>query len=147
MWLLLFCSSSHTCCVCTGHTFVWQWRHCGFCNVHGNLGWVFEHLWCVIKLDLMSDSFVLLGELKCVILATLFLELWKRHRAKHVSKWKVYDWCEEEVRPLAVSAYNKMLHAVVWGLLSYNDWLSLTTNIHSLISKCTHEEFKTFMCA
>ncbi|KAM9765832.1 anoctamin-9 [Menidia menidia] len=30
------------------------------------------------------------------IWATLFLELWKRHRAKHVSKWKVYDWCEEE---------------------------------------------------
>ncbi|KAM6942714.1 anoctamin-9 [Xenentodon cancila] len=28
--------------------------------------------------------------------ATLFLELWKRHRAKNVSKWKVYDWCEEE---------------------------------------------------
>lgn len=30
------------------------------------------------------------------IWATLFLELWKRHRAIHVSKWKVYDWCEEE---------------------------------------------------
>ncbi|XP_059927397.1 anoctamin-9 [Gadus macrocephalus] len=30
------------------------------------------------------------------IWATLFLELWKRQRAKHVSKWKVYDWCEEE---------------------------------------------------
>ncbi|KAM4602610.1 anoctamin-9 [Polymixia lowei] len=30
------------------------------------------------------------------IWATLFLELWKRHRAKYVSKWKVYDWCEEE---------------------------------------------------
>ncbi|XP_033846741.1 anoctamin-9 isoform X1 [Periophthalmus magnuspinnatus] len=30
------------------------------------------------------------------IWATLFLELWKRHRARHVSKWKVYDWCEEE---------------------------------------------------
>ncbi|XP_069544681.1 anoctamin-9-like isoform X2 [Brachyistius frenatus] len=30
------------------------------------------------------------------IWATLFLELWKRHRAKHVSQWKVYDWCEEE---------------------------------------------------
>lgn len=29
--------------------------------------------------------------------ATLFLELWKRHRARHVSMWKVYDWCEEEV--------------------------------------------------
>ncbi|XP_045888632.1 anoctamin-9-like [Micropterus dolomieu] len=28
--------------------------------------------------------------------ATLFLELWKRHRARHVSEWKVYDWCEEE---------------------------------------------------
>ncbi|XP_062328140.1 anoctamin-9 isoform X1 [Osmerus eperlanus] len=28
--------------------------------------------------------------------ATLFLELWKRHRAKYVSKWKVFDWCEEE---------------------------------------------------
>ncbi|KAF6734610.1 Anoctamin-9 [Oryzias melastigma] len=28
--------------------------------------------------------------------ATTFLELWKRHRAKHVSKWKVFDWCEEE---------------------------------------------------
>lgn len=30
------------------------------------------------------------------IWATLFLELWKRHRARAVSKWKVYDWCEEE---------------------------------------------------
>ncbi|KAM8761881.1 anoctamin-9-like isoform 1-T1 [Acanthopagrus schlegelii] len=30
------------------------------------------------------------------IWATLFLELWKRHRARHVSEWKVYDWCEEE---------------------------------------------------
>ncbi|XP_028257576.1 anoctamin-9-like isoform X2 [Parambassis ranga] len=28
--------------------------------------------------------------------ATLFLELWKRHRARHVSQWQVYDWCEEE---------------------------------------------------
>ncbi|KAG7235317.1 hypothetical protein INR49_002782, partial [Caranx melampygus] len=31
------------------------------------------------------------------IWATLFLELWKRHRARHVSQWKVYDWCEEEL--------------------------------------------------
>lgn len=30
------------------------------------------------------------------IWATLFLELWKRHRAIHVSKWKVYHWSEEE---------------------------------------------------
>ncbi|XP_024150950.1 anoctamin-9 [Oryzias melastigma] len=30
------------------------------------------------------------------IWATLFLELWNRERAKHVSRWKVYDWCEEE---------------------------------------------------
>ncbi|CAN9507320.1 unnamed protein product [Ophioblennius macclurei] len=30
------------------------------------------------------------------IWATLFLELWKRHRARHASQWKVYDWCEEE---------------------------------------------------
>ncbi|KAG5263867.1 hypothetical protein AALO_G00269510 [Alosa alosa] len=30
------------------------------------------------------------------IWATMFLELWKRHRARYVSKWKVYDWCEEE---------------------------------------------------
>ncbi|XP_056135044.1 anoctamin-9 [Lampris incognitus] len=30
------------------------------------------------------------------IWATLFLELWKRHRARFVSKWKVYDWCEDE---------------------------------------------------
>uniref|UniRef100_A0A667WRK1 Anoctamin n=1 Tax=Myripristis murdjan TaxID=586833 RepID=A0A667WRK1_9TELE len=28
--------------------------------------------------------------------ATLFLELWKRHRARHVSEWKVFDWCEDE---------------------------------------------------
>lgn len=33
----------------------------------------------------------------CVFSATLFLELWKRHRARHVSQWKVFDWCEEEV--------------------------------------------------
>ncbi|XP_075907830.1 anoctamin-9-like [Nelusetta ayraudi] len=30
------------------------------------------------------------------IWATLFLELWKRHKAKRVCQWKVYDWCEEE---------------------------------------------------
>ncbi|CAL8243255.1 unnamed protein product [Lota lota] len=30
------------------------------------------------------------------IWATLFLELWKRQRSTYVSKWKVYDWCEEE---------------------------------------------------
>uniref|UniRef100_A0A096M1Z9 Anoctamin n=1 Tax=Poecilia formosa TaxID=48698 RepID=A0A096M1Z9_POEFO len=30
------------------------------------------------------------------IWATAFLEFWKRHRARYVSKWKVYDWCEEE---------------------------------------------------
>ncbi|KAK7176439.1 hypothetical protein R3I93_000621 [Phoxinus phoxinus] len=30
------------------------------------------------------------------IWATLFLEVWKRHRALYVSKWKVFDWCEEE---------------------------------------------------
>ncbi|KAM9318254.1 anoctamin-9-like isoform 2-T2 [Pholidichthys leucotaenia] len=30
------------------------------------------------------------------IWTTLFLELWKRHRGTYVSKWKVYDWCEEE---------------------------------------------------
>ncbi|KAM7423570.1 hypothetical protein PAMA_000090 [Pampus argenteus] len=30
------------------------------------------------------------------IWATLFLELWKRTRSRNVSKWKVYDWCEEE---------------------------------------------------
>uniref|UniRef100_A0A3P9HYS0 Anoctamin n=1 Tax=Oryzias latipes TaxID=8090 RepID=A0A3P9HYS0_ORYLA len=28
--------------------------------------------------------------------ATTFLELWKRYRAKQVSKWEVYDWNEEE---------------------------------------------------
>ncbi|XP_034437419.1 anoctamin-9-like isoform X3 [Hippoglossus hippoglossus] len=31
------------------------------------------------------------------IWATLFLELWKRHRARHVSQWNVHDWCEDEV--------------------------------------------------
>ncbi|MCJ8747291.1 hypothetical protein PDJAM_G00151770 [Pangasius djambal] len=28
--------------------------------------------------------------------ATLFLELWKRHRSIHVSRWRVFDWCEDE---------------------------------------------------
>ncbi|KAI4900045.1 hypothetical protein NFI96_028142, partial [Prochilodus magdalenae] len=28
--------------------------------------------------------------------ATLFLELWKRHRSLHVSKWNVFDWSEDE---------------------------------------------------
>ncbi|KAB5525906.1 hypothetical protein PHYPO_G00145620 [Pangasianodon hypophthalmus] len=28
--------------------------------------------------------------------ATLFLELWKRHRSVHVSRWRVFDWCEDE---------------------------------------------------
>ncbi|KAL2077018.1 hypothetical protein ACEWY4_026522 [Coilia grayii] len=30
------------------------------------------------------------------IWATVFLELWKRHRAKYVSEWNVFDWSEEE---------------------------------------------------
>ncbi|KAF3686968.1 Anoctamin-9 Transmembrane protein 16J [Channa argus] len=30
------------------------------------------------------------------IWATVFLELWKRHRATYVSKWKVYSWSELE---------------------------------------------------
>ncbi|XP_028812205.1 anoctamin-9 isoform X2 [Denticeps clupeoides] len=30
------------------------------------------------------------------IWATLFFEFWKRHRSKYVSKWKVFNWCEEE---------------------------------------------------
>ncbi|KAG7468363.1 hypothetical protein MATL_G00142190 [Megalops atlanticus] len=30
------------------------------------------------------------------IWATLFLEFWKRHRATFVSKWNVFDWCEDE---------------------------------------------------
>ncbi|KAI3377205.1 hypothetical protein L3Q82_009110, partial [Scortum barcoo] len=30
------------------------------------------------------------------IWATFFLEMWKRHRARYVSQWKVYDWCEDE---------------------------------------------------
>ncbi|XP_023809512.1 anoctamin-9 [Oryzias latipes] len=30
------------------------------------------------------------------IWATLFLELWRRERAEYVSRWKVYDWSEEE---------------------------------------------------
>uniref|UniRef100_A0A3B5Q3K2 Anoctamin n=1 Tax=Xiphophorus maculatus TaxID=8083 RepID=A0A3B5Q3K2_XIPMA len=30
------------------------------------------------------------------IWATAFLEFWQRHRARYASKWKVYDWCEEE---------------------------------------------------
>ncbi|XP_056103905.1 anoctamin-9 [Rhinichthys klamathensis goyatoka] len=30
------------------------------------------------------------------IWATLFFEVWKRHRSLYVSKWKVFDWCEEE---------------------------------------------------
>ncbi|XP_023651537.1 anoctamin-9-like [Paramormyrops kingsleyae] len=30
------------------------------------------------------------------IWATVFLEFWKRHRATYVSKWKVYDWSEDE---------------------------------------------------
>ncbi|XP_060767480.1 anoctamin-9 isoform X2 [Neoarius graeffei] len=28
--------------------------------------------------------------------ATLFLELWKRHRSLYVSRWKCFDWCEDE---------------------------------------------------
>ncbi|XP_053349468.1 anoctamin-9 [Clarias gariepinus] len=28
--------------------------------------------------------------------ATLFLEVWKRHRSTHVSRWRVFDWCEDE---------------------------------------------------
>uniref|UniRef100_A0A4W4E5L8 Anoctamin n=1 Tax=Electrophorus electricus TaxID=8005 RepID=A0A4W4E5L8_ELEEL len=30
------------------------------------------------------------------IWATVFLELWKRHRSLHVTRWNVYDWCEDE---------------------------------------------------
>uniref|UniRef100_A0A8C1CI73 Anoctamin n=1 Tax=Cyprinus carpio carpio TaxID=630221 RepID=A0A8C1CI73_CYPCA len=46
------------------------------------------------------------------IWATLFLELWKRHLALHVSKWKVFDWCEEESSDIPTCAAS-------WFLLIY----------------------------
>lgn len=30
------------------------------------------------------------------IWATLFFEVWKRHRSLYVSKWNVFDWCDDE---------------------------------------------------
>lgn len=49
------------------------------------------------KVTLLFDNEGTVAFAMCMaIWATLFLELWKRHRAAHVSKWKVYDWCEEE---------------------------------------------------
>uniref|UniRef100_A0AAV2LQ47 Anoctamin n=1 Tax=Knipowitschia caucasica TaxID=637954 RepID=A0AAV2LQ47_KNICA len=50
------------------------------------------------KVNILFDNEGTVAFAMCMaIWATLFLELWKRHRAKFVSKWKVYDWCEEEL--------------------------------------------------
>lgn len=51
-----------------------------------------------MKSIFLCDMTLVLKYCDVLWLATLFLELWKRHRALHVSKWKVFDWCEEEVR-------------------------------------------------
>uniref|UniRef100_A0A3B3CPY9 Anoctamin n=1 Tax=Oryzias melastigma TaxID=30732 RepID=A0A3B3CPY9_ORYME len=49
------------------------------------------------KVNYLFDNIsTVLFAIVMAIWATTLLELWKRHRAKHVSKWKVYNWCEEE---------------------------------------------------
>ncbi|KAK7925856.1 hypothetical protein WMY93_008166 [Mugilogobius chulae] len=49
------------------------------------------------KLNLLFDNEATVWfAMFMAIWTTVFLELWERKRAKHVSKWKVYDWCEEE---------------------------------------------------
>ncbi|XP_035769463.1 anoctamin-9-like [Neolamprologus brichardi] len=58
---------------------------------------VFETMFCLHEVThLFDNEGTVAFAMFMAIWATLFLELWKRHRAKHVSKWKVYDWCEEE---------------------------------------------------
>ncbi|KAF0043577.1 hypothetical protein F2P81_004914 [Scophthalmus maximus] len=47
------------------------------------------------------------------IWATLFLELWKRHRARHVSQWKVHDWCEDELMLIIGLAHVLVVFRVV----------------------------------
>lgn len=74
-------------------------------------------------------------------LATLFLELWKRHKAKHVSQWKVYDWCEEEVQLFLL--FNSFIFPVFsspvcWVFLSEHPILTLCCRdcyLESLICK------------
>ncbi|XP_051235957.1 anoctamin-9 isoform X2 [Dicentrarchus labrax] len=57
------------------------------------------------------------------IWATLFLELWKRHRARHVSQWKVYDWCEEELMLIIGLAHALVVFRVVAApLMSEGSW-------------------------
>lgn len=49
------------------------------------------------KVSLLFDNEgTVLFAMFMAIWATMFLELWKRQRVKYVSKWKVFDWCEEE---------------------------------------------------
>lgn len=74
-----------------GQPSVWQWGNCGLCYVYGNLGWVSYSIWSNLMIQMTPLLIIPL------FTATLFLELWKRHRARHVSQWKVYDWSEEEV--------------------------------------------------
>ena len=51
----------------------------------------------VMNDKIQCDLLLLFNCFISVFSATLFLELWKRHRARHVSQWNVYDWCEDEV--------------------------------------------------
>ncbi|PWA17334.1 hypothetical protein CCH79_00014422, partial [Gambusia affinis] len=55
------------------------------------------------------------------IWATAFLEFWQRHRARYASKWKVYDWCEEELMVII-----GITHALVVFRVMTASWFSRT---------------------
>nr|XP_046241153.1 anoctamin-9-like isoform X2 [Scatophagus argus] len=67
------------------------------------------------------------------IWATLFLELWKRHRARHVCEWKVYDWCEEELMLIIGLAQALVVFRVVAApLMSQCEWNFISEHANPL---------------
>ncbi|XP_070622234.1 anoctamin-9 [Erythrolamprus reginae] len=59
--------------------------------------WILSDTCTYAKITHMVDNGgTVLFAMYMAVLATLFLELWKRHRAKIVTDWKMYQWDEEE---------------------------------------------------
>ncbi|KAM8894779.1 anoctamin-9 isoform 3-T3 [Spinachia spinachia] len=99
------CQSSIIMCPrCDKRCTVWQLSEtCTYAKVShlfDNEGTVafamFMAIWgeCLMNGD--NYMFIMFNWLHLCLTATLFLELWKRTRSRHVSQWKVYDWSEDE---------------------------------------------------
>lgn len=78
----------------------------------------FTSVFTLLHFDLHSLNCQLCGFVS-VCLATLFLELWKRHKAKHVCQWKVYDWCEEEVQHFVWQLTQKPTQKNCWTWVNF----------------------------